>query len=204
MTDFTRPITGFRFVQTLRGDTLQSVALRELGDARKWSELIWLNSLKPPYLTDDASQVRLGVLISGSTIRVPSASAEVDAGVFPDEVFLADCHLEDGLLQVENGDFALVSGRANLHQALSNRITTDHGELKFHGTYGANLGRLKGALSGPVRQMIAAEYVSDAMQSENRVQSVTRVVATTTGDQLAVQAEVVPISGSNLNVLRVV
>lgn len=204
MTDFTRPIAGFRFVQTLYGDTLQDVALRELGDAQQWSQLVWLNSLKPPYLTDDASQVRLGVLITGSTIRVPSAIAEVDAGVFPDEVFLADCYLDAGELQFENGDIALVSGRANLHQALANRITTNHGELKFHGTYGANLGRLIGALAGPVRELVAADYVDDALRSENRIQSVTRVKATTTGDQLAVQAEVVPISGSNLNVNMVV
>lgn len=204
MSEFTKPITGFRFVQTVFGDTLQAVALRELDDASKWSQLAWLNNLKPPYLTDDAQQVRLGVLITGSTIKVPSAVAEVDAGVFPDEVFLADCQLADGQFQFAAGDFALVSGRANLHQALGNRITTDHGELKFHGTYGANLGRLKGALAGPVRELVAADYVDDALRSENRVQSVTRVTATTVGDRLDVEAQVVPISGSNLNLSRTV
>lgn len=204
MSDFTRQITGFRFVQTMRGDTLQVVALRELGDASKWSELAWLNKLKPPYLTDVAAEVRTGVLITGSTIRVPSASAEVDAGLFPDEVFLADCSLANGQFEFENGDFAIVSGRANLHQALANRITTDHGELTFHGTYGANLGRLIGALAGPVRDLVAADYVDDALRAENRVQSVTRVIATTTGDKLSVQAEIVPITGANLNVLKVV
>lgn len=204
MTDFTKTISGFRFVQTLHGDTLQAVALRELGDASKWSELIWLNKLKPPYLTDNAAEVQTGVLITGSTIRVPSASAEVDAGLFPDEVFLADCSLEKGEFEFENGDFAIVSGRANLHQALANRITTDHGELTFHGTYGANLGRLVGALAGPVRELVAADYIDDALRAENRIKSVTRVIATTTGDQLSVQAEVVPVTGANLNVLMVV
>lgn len=204
MTEFTRQISGFRFVQTRHGDTLQSVALRELSDASKWSELIWLNSLKPPYLTDDPAQVRLGVLITGSTIRVPSAIAEVDAGVFPDEVFLADCQLDKGAFLFENGDFAIVSGRANLHQALSNRIVTDHGELKFHGTYGANLGRIIGALAGPVRELVAAEYVNDSLREESRVQSVTQVTASTIGDQLTVQAEVVPISGDSLNVSKAI
>lgn len=203
MTDFTRPLSGFRFVQTQYGDTLQAVALRELGDAAQWATLIAFNQLVPPYLTDDAGLVRPGVLLTGATIRVPSASAEVDAGVFPDEVFLADCKLERGQFEFQNGDFTLVSGRANLHQAISHRIVTDHGELMFHPTYGANLNRIIG-LSGPVRQMVAADYVDDALRQESRIQSVNQVTASIDGDKLAVAAEVVPISGANLNVLKVV
>jgi phage baseplate assembly protein W len=203
MTDFTRQVSGFRFVQTEYGDTLQSVALRELGDARQWSTLAWFNKLIPPYLTDDASQSRAGVLICGATIRVPSASAEVDAGVFPDEVFLSDCKIDKGALQFAAGDFALVSGRENLHQAISNRIVTDHGDLIFHGDYGANLHRIIG-LSGPVQELVAAEYVDDALRAENRIQTVSRVTATTQGDRLSIEAEVVPITGANINVLKVV
>lgn len=203
MTDFTRQITGFRFVQTEYGDTLQSVALRELGDARQWSTLAWFNKLVPPYLTDDATQSRAGVLITGATIRVPSASAEVDAGVFPDEVFLADCKLDDGALQFSDGDFQIVSGRDNLHQALSNLIATDHGDLIFHGDYGANLHRIIG-LSSPVQELVAAEYVDDALRAENRIQSVDSVTATIQGDRLSISAQVVPITGANINVLKVV
>lgn len=204
MTDFTRPITGFRFVRTQHGDTLRAVALRELGDASAWAQLIWLNKLVPPYLTDDLALVRDGVLLTGSTIKVPSASADVDAGVFPDEVFQADCQLERGAFQFANGDFALVSGRANLRQALSHRIVTNHGELMHHPRYGANLGRLIGSLSGPVRALVAADYVEEALLAESRVKEVASVTATTQGDRLSVSAEVVPITGVNLNVTKVV
>lgn len=204
MTDFTRDISGFRFVRTEYGDSLQAVAARELGDARQWSTLAWLNNLVPPYLTDDPGLVATGVLIAGSTIRVPSASAEVDAGVFPDEVFQADCLLHKGALQFEAGDLAIVSGRANLHQAMSNLIVTDRGELVFHGDYGANLHTLIGALSGPVRELVAADYVTDALRDETRVQTVTNVKVTTEGDRLSVAVEVVPISGASINLLKVV
>jgi len=204
MTDFTRQVSGFRFVQTRFGDTLQAIALRELGDAGKWAVIAWFNGLVPPYLTDDATLVSAGVLLTGATIRVPSASAQVDAAVKPEEVFLADCALTDGRLQFDAGDFAVVSGRPNLHQALSNRIATDHGDLLFHGSYGANLGRLIGTLNGPVRAMVAQKYVEDALLQENRIKSVTQVVATTVGDRLSVDAEVVPITGVNLNVTRAV
>lgn len=204
MTDFTRNISGFRFAQTEYGDTMQVVAARELGDASQWSTLVWLNGLVPPYLTDDASQAGSGVLLTGAIIRIPAASAEVDAGVFPDEVFKADCQLHNGSLQFAAGDLALVSGRANLHQAMANLITTDRGELVFHGNYGANLHPLIGALNGPVRELVAADYVTDALAREARIQAVTNVEVSTNGDRLSVAVEVVPISGANINLLKVV
>lgn len=204
MTEFTKQVTGFRLVQTHFGDTLRKVALRELGDVSEWAKLIWLNNLVPPYLTDDPTLVKPGVVLNGTAIRVPSASSDIDAGVFPTEVFQSDCQLTDGAFQFQNGDFLMVSGRANLRQALAHRMITDHGELMHHPRYGANLGRLVGALSGPVRQLVAADYVDEALRNEPRVKDVTRVIATTQGDRLAIEAEVVPITGINLDVSRVV
>lgn len=202
MSDFTKAISGFRFVQTQYGDTLQSVALRELGDASQWSVIAWFNGLLPPYLTDDASLSTTSVALTGSTIRVPSASAQVDASVRPDDVFLADLQLSNGVLQIVDGDFAVVAGQDNLRQALANRIVTDHGELLFHGDYGANLGRLKGQIAGPVLEMVAQDYVEEAMLQENRVQSIRSVTATIAGDRLNINAEVVPITGIPINVSR--
>lgn len=202
MTDFTRSITGFRFVQTQHGDTLQSIALRELGDAGQWSTIAWLNGLVPPYLTDSSSAVRNGVMLTGSSIRVPSASARVDATTKPEDVFLSDCALVKGGLQFADGDFAIVGGRDNLRQAVAHRVATDHNELMFHPTYGANLGRLKGAVNRPALELVGADYVRDALQDENRIQSVVRVSATTSGDRLSINAEVVPVSGATLNMTK--
>lgn len=204
MTDFTRDLTGFRFVQTLRGDTLQSIALRELGSAGDWAQLAWLNNLLPPYLTDDPGQPRAGVLVTGSTIRVPAPTAQVDASVSPNEVFLTDISLVNGQFQFNNGDVAIVSGRDNLKQAISNRITTDHGDLIHHGNYGANLGRLKGSLNGPSRSMVAASYVEEALGDENRIQAINSIKATSQGDRLNIVGEVIPITGAALETNTVV
>lgn len=203
MSDFTKTLSGFRYVQTHYGDTLQRVAARELGDASKWSTLAWMNDLLPPYLTDDQEQVTKGVLLTGTTIRIPAASAQVDAAVSPDEVFLVDCALVNGEFQFEGGDFAVVSGRDNLRQSIAHRVVTDHGELLFHQTYGANLGRLKGAIAGPSLELVAQSYVKDALQDENRIQTVAKLESTVQGDRLSIRAEVVPISGTNLNILTV-
>lgn len=204
MSDFTKTIAGFRFVQTQYGDTLQAIALRELGDASQWSNLAWLNGLVPPYLTDNPQAARTGVLVTGASIRVPAATSRVDAGVNPEDVFLVDCALPKGQFEFENGDFAMVSGRANLSQAIAHRMMTDHGELLFHGTYGANLGRLKGSINGPALEMVGADYARESLLDEERIQSVKSVVATTAGDVLSINAEVAPITGAAMNVTGVV
>lgn len=204
MTDFTKELTGFRFVQTLHGDTLQSIALRELGSATDWANLAWLNGLVPPYLTDSPGEARVGVLVTGTTIRIPAPTAQVDANVSPDEVFLTDIALVNGKLEFSNGDVALVSGRDNLKQAISNRVVTDHGELPYHGLYGANLGRLVGSINGPARGLVAASYVEDALGEEARIQSITSIKATADGDRLNIVGEVVPITGAALSTNTVV
>ncbi len=199
MTDFTRQLSGFRFVNTLYGDTLQKVALRELGDASLWATVGWLNELLPPYITDDPDQVGPGVVLSGSAIRVPAATSEVDADVSPEEVFLIDIQLAGGQLQFSGGDIAPVAGRANLAQAVSNRIVTDHNDLMYHPKYGANLGSLKGQLTGPVRELVSQQYVQDALEAESRVSQVISVTAATVGDALTIKTELQPISGAQLN-----
>ncbi len=42
-----------REVKILRGDTLEKIALREQGDALRWTEMVILNNLKPPYIDDN-------------------------------------------------------------------------------------------------------------------------------------------------------
>ena len=48
MSVFDRELTGYRYASTNHGDTIQQVAFRELGDASRWAELVWINDLLPP------------------------------------------------------------------------------------------------------------------------------------------------------------
>ncbi len=43
MTAFEKPMPPFRLAEILPNDTLQAIAARELGDARLWSDLVWIN-----------------------------------------------------------------------------------------------------------------------------------------------------------------
>lgn len=197
MTD--RILTGFRFVETRDGDTLQAIAARELGDASKWPDLVTINGLAHPYLTGDSELAGPTVRLYGQQIVVPAAFAQASSDAEPDTVFGVDLLLDRGQLSAEDGDLALVSGRANLRQALGHRIATPLRELLFHQLYGCNVHLVKGAGAGPTTGRLGARYVQDAVLSDDRISSASSVTAVVSGDSIAIAAVVQPISGTPLN-----
>lgn len=200
-TVYQRPMTGFRFAEILHGDTLQLIAARELGDANRWVDLIAYNDLVPPFITDDPTKVRDGVLLSGSMIRLPAPVSVVTSTTDPERVFETDIRLNDGELGVLNGDFDVVSGRANLHQALVHRIETERGELIFHPEYGSRVRSLIGAVNGPTSTLLAAQYAKSAVQADPRISKVTQTVAATDGDSIRVDVEAQPVVGRVIEVI---
>lgn len=199
-TIFDNALTGYRFVDTRRGDTLQVIAYRELGDASQWPLLIAYNKLVYPFITDDPTQVTDGVILTGSQILVPAPVPVIQSTTDPTKVFEIDIALDvNGLLQAdENGDFAVVAGVANLSQALENRVTTDNGELIFHPEYGTLVRQLIGAMNGPNAGLLAAQYDTAAVLLDPRVQSVEKSVVNIAGDDIDVEMEVIPIVGRSV------
>jgi phage baseplate assembly protein W len=200
-TVFDKTLGGFAFSDTYYGDTLQKIAARLLGDAGLWYQLISPNGLVPPYITDDPTQAGAGVLLSGQPILVPSPSVTATT-VDPQEVFGTDIQLQSGLLQADsNGDFAFVTGRANLSQALSNRISTERGELIYHTGYGSLLRSIIGTGNGPATELLAASTAKTAVLADPRISSINQAVATSSGDSVSVSVEAVPIMGQALQVV---
>ena len=190
---FDTPLTGFRYVATQYGDTLQEFAARVMGDATNWATLIGLNNLAPPYLTDDPTQVTDGVVLNGSLLMIPAATPAPSDD--PNDVFKTDVLLDaDGFLAIsENGDLATVSGVANLTQALENALATDQCELIYHPSYGYRGRRLLGSKNGATAGLMAARYAKQTVAADSRISSVTSSTATVQGDAIAtvVQAETV-------------
>lgn len=196
-----RTLTGYRFVSITQGDTVQGIAARELGDASKWVDLVAINGLVWPYLTGDPAQAGPHVKLYGDTIIVPAARTQTSNVTDVASVFGTDLRLSNGLLTAStDGDLAVVSGRANLRQALQNRIRTALGELLFHLTYGCGVHRLKGLANGPGAAILAGRYVRDAMLSDPRVEKVSSTVATVTGDVVAVEASVEAVAGASIDI----
>lgn len=194
-TAYQRPLYGFRFVEIRRGDTLQAIAARELGDAGRWVDLIAYNNLVPPFVTSDQSEARDGVLLAGSLIRVPAPVPVVTSTTDPEKVFEVDILLERGELATKDGDFDVASGRVNLHQSIKNRIDTERGELIFHTEYGSRVRQLIGAVNGPTASLLAAEYARSAVLADSRINQVTRATAEVVGDVINVSVEAEPIVG---------
>ena len=191
-TIFDKPLAGYRFVDILQGDTLQAIAARELGDAARWNELIAYNKLVPPYISAAAAA---GVLAYGGQLLVPAPSPVISTAADPDRVFEIDIDLTRGMLGVSNGDFSVVSGRANLRQALRHRVETDRGELMFHSNYGSFVRRLIGTLNGPTTALLAAQYAKSAVLADPRIAAVTQAEADVVGDTTNVRVEAQPIVG---------
>lgn len=196
-TIFDKPLTGYRFANTQYGDTLQRIAYREMGDATQWPLLIAYNNLEYPFITDDPALASTTVLLTGAQILVPAPVPVIESTTDPALVFEIDVALDvNGLLQAAaNGDLAVVSGNANLVQALNGRVITDNGELIFHGAYGNRVRQLLGALNGPNAALLAGQYITGAVLADPRVSSVDSSIVTVAGDEIQVSVQLTPIVG---------
>jgi len=203
-TNLSRQAAGFRFAQTEFGDTIQAVAFRELGDASRWVDIVALNKLRPPYISDTARGD--GVILSGDILRVPSATRVIQTVSNPDLVFGIDVRMaDDGQLSTTaSGDLDTVGGIDNFCQALRDLLATDNGELIFHPEYGCKLRTLIGTINGPTAALLAAAYARDALLTDPRVERVISSDAKVVGDVTTVVAKVQPIVGQAVDVTQVV
>lgn len=193
--------TIYRNTETQYGDTMQRIALRELGDAKRWVEIVRLNKLRPPYLVDAAEDVRPGVLRTGSRILLP-----VEQGSTAEngrDAYLDDVALTAGVLSVENGDLAIVSGVDNLSQALSHRIRVMKRELLMHEDYGCWVRSLLGQGARPGNARLAEFYVRSSLLEDPRVAAVDSIKAEVVGDRISVLATATPIAGRAVTVSTV-
>lgn len=198
--EFEQAMPSYRLVQTQYGDDLQEVARREMNDEKRWAELIWLNGLVYPYLTDDAAAVTSGVLLNGSLIRVPAAAGIYSDKTDYDQLFERDVLLVNRRLKAVNGDLAVCSGLDNLKQQLNHRIKTPTGQLHRHPEYGCKVNLLHGQITGPTKTALGAGYVKAALKAEYRVASVGTVTATQNGDAMTVDANLTPIAGAAIDI----
>lgn len=196
MSEFERQFPSYRLAEIHHGDDLQAIASREMGDANRWPELVWLNTLTHPYITTDERRAGPGVLLAGSFIKVPAP-----AGVWTDDaergqVYERDCAMANRMLGVDaGGDLAVVAGADNLRQQLQHRLDTPRGQARRHPEYGNMAPRLKGRVNGPTAGLLAAEYVKSALLADYRVSRVDHSTAQVQGDAILVTARAVPIEG---------
>lgn len=194
MTDFVKTVDGWRLAPIHAGDTLRTIAARELGDATRWVELIYLNDLQAPYIVATADDVadNPGTLYYGQQIMIPAPRRYQP--VFDDvEVYGIDAMLDNnGRFRVANGDFVIVKGVPNLKQAIRHRLITEPGELLHYPEYGCMARALMGRRAFETARLLAIYYVRRSLSLEPRIDSVPSVVAEVSGDTIKVEGQIVP------------
>lgn len=200
MTTPQKTLAGTRLVKIRYGDTLHSIALRELGDADKWRDLITINGLVWPYITSDPTQAGPKVMLAGGQIKVPAPTSYATAADDPDRVYGVDLDLTSGRLSNSGADLATIGGEANLKQAYKNRLDTHPRELQFHHDYGCRVHELKGAKNTAIAAALGGDYVSGSLMDDPRTQAVPSTTVQILGDALAINATVEPVSGSSVDI----
>lgn len=202
MSIFNAPQPAFRITATHFGDDLPAIAAREMGDANRWTELIWLNRLVPPYITDDARRVVDGVLLAGSLIKIPAPVGVYTDGSAKGQVFERDCRMDKKMLMVsDTGDIAVAAGVDNLSQQLRHRVVTPMGQATRHPGYGCLIWRLVGKINGPLAGMMGSRYVRAALASDYRVSTANKAVAVVAHDSVKIDASVMAIEGGYVDLL---
>jgi hypothetical protein len=208
-----RAYQGFAEYAVGQGDTIQSLAAKHLGDARKWIDLAVINDLKPPYL----SNVSLpGTLKVGDKIMIPiiggGGGASVDTitsgaaatGASQSDMFLGEdfkmVPLPDGVFGWEidraggSVDVLKVTGIPNIAQALEMRFRTEQGANILYPSIG--LPRLVGiGAFGP--KLADARYQARAqILADKRIERLARFDFHVENDALFLDADVQPVGYS--------
>lgn len=190
-------------------DTLQSLAARFLGDARKWRLIAALNGLHAPYISETPLPftVRTGdkILIPS---QAPPPAARPDTGVLgaglelplAEQLLGADYllvpisgrrDLYDRVVDEAKGktDFKTVRGVANLEQAVRTRVITERGTNSLYRRLG--LKRLVGIGIPAVDQEIVRLQFRDAITADPRIAKVVNVrfLATASPDTVDIELD---------------
>lgn len=195
-----------RWASVQAGDSLRTIALRELGDALRWGELATINQLRPPYIiaSVDSADRQRATLLWGDQIAVPLGAIAATVQL-PVDVLGVDVTLPQGrLTAAAAGDWATCSGDANLRQALAHRLKTPTGDLLAHPAYGCDTDRLLGLRHRPVLQVLMIRAIRLAIAQEPRIARAEVVKTAMAGEHLFAQVSVLPVDRNSPTDLNLV
>lgn len=131
-------------------------------------------------------------IIPGMELKIPVTSGDQSSLVqTASEVYGRDIATNSaGVLLVENGDLALISGLANLKQAIEHRVLSDYESLIVHPRYGCGLLAILGTKNTPAVRSLAKAALVDALNREPRLDRITKLRGFAVGDAIKFTLEV--------------
>lgn len=157
--------------RTLHGDNMVLLATRLTGDPNRWRELVVLNNLKPPYITETGSD---GVLAWGDIILYPYSgqpTSILDDWSLEVLTYKRDYANSGKDLIFTGPQLAITAGLENLKAALSRRLRTPIGSHPFFPLYGSHMHLHVGAIADKTRLRMACIDAKTAIMRDPRVQS---------------------------------
>ncbi len=165
------------------GLSLERISQQELGDSNRWGELVELNNLKAPYISEDPNESRDGVLKLGDDLLIPvpvlNGFSQVPVGKENkatknlselERSLGCDFKLDGNFdLTLNNAnDLEIVAGADNMAQAVILKLSYEPGEVMRHPELGA------GILPG--KKFPALEDIKDGvintLLQDNRIQKI--------------------------------
>lgn len=190
--DFEKDLSGYTYVATNWGEGIKQFALRTLGNAELWIDIVTLNGLRHPYISESGGK---GVAKYGDMLMVPSSKEKSEIESDPDAVFGIDIRLDNGRFRIIDGAPQTIAGVRNFVQAVRHRIQTDTKELLYHPDYGCRVREVIGIPNSHTAGVMAATFVKGAIRSDVRTEAVQSCTARISGDTITINAKVSPTSG---------
>lgn len=187
------------------GDSMQTLAQRELGDGLRWRELVDINNLRPPYLiaTMQESERLPYTFIWGDWIKVPSLAINDGAALGEDALGQDVLMINGDLATTDSGDLDLVAGHANFAQALRHRVVTPYASYLPHPDYGCEIHYLLGIGNSPAQLLLGAGMVRRAMLRDPRSNAIV-VAGQSQATQLRLEVKATPVGaevGTDFNLI---
>lgn len=166
------------------GDTLQSIAQSQLGDASRWTEIAVLNDLQYPFIAPLGEKIPK-TITPGSYLFLPEDITYDDTtdnkvesyenDLFGTDILLTGSetnmsYMNGGEFEATlSGDLQTVSGLQTLKLDLLHRLTTPVGTLIYHPTYGSNFLDIVGTKVDSTWKTKASLELSRCFLSDPRV-----------------------------------
>lgn len=187
-----------RQVKLKAGQSLERLAQKELGDSTRWGEIVEINGLKAPYVSDDPKESRDGVLKAGSNILIPASVTngfsqtpegkqnKLTKGMSPLEKNLGvDFKIDKNfdLVLSSSGDFELVAGGDNMTQGTILKLSYEPGDVMLYPTLGAGIA--VGRKFPPLEDI--SDRIATSLLQDARIHKVTDISLTRDGSALYIQ-----------------
>lgn len=179
------------------GETLERIAQKEMGDANRWPEIIEINDLKYPFITDDILSDKPNVAKPGDIILLPDVIRrgfseapkgkeinaikdlnEIQRSLGVDLKVTADFDLALG----NNDDLQIVAGADNMAQATFLKLVYEKGDVLTAPELGVGL-----IIGSKIRNLdTIKDAIVSSMLQDPRIENITDLALNRQGSGIAI------------------